>query len=144
MLRVLINLPCLSPKMNTHTKPYHYDMRLSAMDWNEHFDREVTSHNDRVVGSRGGGGVGVFVCVLQAASWNSGPEKKSVAFVQDIRMLIIEQNMSDRPAEEDSLVGVKALEDNSSDEYSKLSALPFLLWSLCRLWITCTPYFCLI
>ena len=42
-------------------------------------------------------------------------------------MSIIEQNMSDRPAEEDSLVGVKALEDNSSDEYSKLSALPFLL-----------------
>ena len=33
-------------------------------------------------------------------------------------MSIIEQNMSDRPAEEDSLVSVKALEDNSSDEYS--------------------------
>ena len=64
---------------------------------------------------------------LQAASWNSGLEKKSVAFVQDIRMSIIEQNMSDRPAEEDSLVGVKALEDNSSDEYSKQSALLFLL-----------------
>ena len=62
------------------------------------------------------------------AAWNSGPEKKSVPFVlpfvQDIRMSIIKQNMSDRPAEEDSLVGVKALEDNSSDEYSKLSALP--------------------
>ena len=52
-LRVLINLPCLSPKMNTHTKPYHYGMRLSAMDWNEHFDRDVTSHNDRVLSITG-------------------------------------------------------------------------------------------
>ena len=54
MLRVLLNLPCLSPKMNTHTKPYHYGMLLSAMDWNEHFDREVTSHNDRVLSITGG------------------------------------------------------------------------------------------
>ena len=64
---------------------------------------------------------------LPAASWNSGPENKSFGFVQYIWMSIIEHNMSDRPAEEDSLVSVEALEDNSSDEYSKLSVLPFLL-----------------
>ena len=94
MLRVLINLPCLYPKMNTHTKPYHYGMSLSALDWNEHVDREATSHDSQSAEHyRRHRGTRVL-------------KKKSVAFVQDIWVSIIEQNMSDRPAEEDSLVSV--------------------------------------
>ena len=85
----------------------HYDMRmgLAVLDWNEHVDREATSHNDRQSAEHYRRRRGTRVL-----------KKKSFGFVQDIWTSIIEQNMSDRPAEEDSLVSVEASENSSSDE----------------------------
>ena len=85
----------------------HYDMRmgLAVLDWNEHVDREATSHNDRQSAEHYRRRRGTRVL-----------KKKSFGFVQDIWTSIIEQNMADRPAEEDSSVSVEASENSSSDE----------------------------
>ena len=88
---------------------------MAVLDWKEHMDHEAISHKtDKVLSITAGG--------MELRSW-----KKSLGIVQGIWTSIIEQNIFDRPADEDSLVNIEALEDtdSSSDEETDILNLFF-------------------